>query len=116
MKDFLSEIRVQSFKDGESFDRYLDIGGITIKFAKGGLHSEDSPRQVVCKEGYKLKEKDIGSMYPWTIVADNIYPEHLGPEWNKSIKHAFDYRAFTLKPAMKNMRRMKLFPLRKCFI
>lgn len=101
MKNFLTEISGKSFTQDEEFNRYLKIGGVSIKFAKGGLHSEDTPRQIKCKEGHKLKEKDIGSMYPWTIYADGIYPEHLGPEWNESIKHAFDYRAHTLKPAMK---------------
>ena len=100
MKDFLNEISTKSFGIEDKFDRYLEIGGITIKFAKGGLHSEDKPRRVTRKEGYILKEKDIGSMYPWTIVSDSIYPEHLGPEWNESIKHSFDYRNDVLKPAM----------------
>lgn len=105
MQDFLNEIKSKSFKEGEEFDRHLNIGGVTLKFAKGGLHSEDEPRVVKCKDGWSLVEKDIGSMYPWTIISDKIYPEHLGVEWNEGIKQSFNYRAFELKPQLKNLKR-----------
>jgi len=103
MKKFLEEIKTKSFREDEKFDRHLNIGGINLKFAKGGLHSEDEPRVVQCKDGWMLCEKDIGSMYPWTIIADEIYPEHLGVEWNEGIKRAFNYRSFELKPKLKEL-------------
>jgi hypothetical protein len=111
MQDFLEDLRLKSFtstkdddKDPSPIDTILTLGDIHIKFAKGGLHSEDEARIVSCKPNWKLKEKDIASMYPWGIISDGIYPRHLGPDWNKGIKQSFDYRTFTLKPQLKKLK------------
>jgi len=101
-KEFFESIKGQSFKSDEKFDRYIHLPGMTLKFAKGGLHSEDEPRLVKNTKGY-LSELDIGSMYPWTIVSDGIYPRHLGPEWNEGIKKSYFYRADVLKPKLKTL-------------
>ncbi len=101
---FINEIKDAEFTDDSEFDKYLKFGDTTVKFAKGGLHSEDIPRIVKCKEGYNLVEFDIASMYPWTIISDKIYPQHLGIEWNQGIKQSFDYRAHKLKPQLKNLK------------
>lgn len=101
---FYDSIKDEHFYSNQEFDRYIKLPNITIKFAKGGLHSEDIPRIVENTKGY-LVELDIGSMYPWTIVSDNIYPRHLGPEWNESIKNAYFYRANTLKPKLKKLKK-----------
>lgn len=74
-----------------------------ITFGKGGLHSIDMARVVNRKEGWVLMEKDVGSMYPRAIVVDNIYPQHLGQEWNESISSAYDHRLNVLKPKLKEL-------------
>ena len=101
-KEFYNTLKGKSFKPDEKLDRYIDLPNIRIKFAKGGLHSEDIPVIIENTKGY-LSELDIGSMYPWTIVSDNIYPNHLGPEWNNGIKNAFFHRANVLKPKLKTL-------------
>lgn len=78
-------------------------GNSIITFAKGGLHTIELPRQVKRKEGWTLMEKDVGSMYPRFIVANGIYPMHLGKEWNEGISNAYDYRLNVLKPKMKEL-------------
>lgn len=130
MQKFLEELKLKSFRDGDKdfkfdiiitpqheFDRVVK-GGLTkkqvqvewqklntiITFAKGGLHSVDMPRVIDRKDEFTLMEKDVGSMYPRSIVVDEIYPQHLGREWNTGIANAYDYRLNTLKPRMKELK------------
>jgi hypothetical protein len=104
LKNFLSDIRTKSFHIDDDFERHITLGKMSIKFAKGGLHSEDKPGIIVCKEGYNLKEKDVGSMYPKAIIAGNYYPQHLGPTWNQGIKLLYDERLDELKPQLKKLK------------
>ncbi len=105
LQDFLNEISDKSFYLNESkensFCRILHFAGIEIKFAKGGVHSNDNPMIVTISDDELLKEKDVGSMYPGSIIEGMFYPEHLGKEWYLGIKHLFDERAFKIKPALK---------------
>lgn len=78
-------------------------GKSVLTFAKGGLHTIEMPRTVNRKEGWVLVEKDVGSMYPRSIVVDGIYPNHLGEEWNQGIANAYNYRIDTLKPKLKEL-------------
>lgn len=103
MKEFLEELKNTQFYDGEPFEKTLKIAGVTIKFAKGGLHSVDTPRVQERKEGWILQEKDVGSMYPRGIIVEGIHPKHLGVEWNTGIKNAYDYRVNELKPLLKTL-------------
>ena len=66
LQKFLRELKEKEFIEGSkakknNIDAYLEIGGNTFKFAKGGLHSEDIPRVVQVKPGYNLKEKDVNT-------------------------------------------------------
>ena len=63
-QDFLEQIKTESFNANTKGDweKSLNIGNMEITFAKGGLHSKDKSGIKVCKEGYYLKEKDVGSM------------------------------------------------------
>lgn len=55
----------------------------TYTFAKGGGHSCDKPRIIKPNVNQLLIDADVGSMYPNIIRKRNLYPAHLGPEWNK---------------------------------
>jgi hypothetical protein len=129
MKDFLADLRKRTFADGDTgfkfdivitggeFNRIVEGGfskkkdieaewqklSTIITFAKGGLHTIDMPRIVDRAEGYTLMEKDVGSMYPRAIVVNQIYPQHLGVEWNMGISNAYDYRLDVLKPKLKTL-------------
>lgn len=103
MQKFLDEICGKSFHIDDKFERHLSFGGINMKFAKGGLHSEDTPKVFKCKEGWTLKEKDVGSMYPASIINGKFYPKHLGEAWYEGIKSLYEERAYVLKPAMKKL-------------
>jgi hypothetical protein len=103
MKAFLDELKNVRFRDGDPLERTIHLGGVEIKFAKGGLHSVDAPRIQKRKEGWILKEKDVGSMYPRFIVVNQVYPQHLGVEWNTGISNNYDYRLDELKPKLKTL-------------
>ena len=103
LNNFLNEIKDKSFKDNENFERNLNFAGIQLTFAKGGLHSVDKPSIIQCEKGYSLKEKDVGSMYPGSIINGEFYPQHLGKEWYLGIKHLFDERNLGIKPKMKTL-------------
>lgn len=129
MKKFLEDLRGLSFKEWDKnfkFDiviengkfREVVKGGISspsrisseqfqlntiITFAKGGLHTVDMPRVVKRKQGWRLQEKDVGSMYPKFIIENKVFPQHLGEQWNQSIENAYNYRIDTLKPKLKEL-------------
>lgn len=106
-QEFLEDIKKDSINANTKDDwfRIIKIGDMTIKFAKGGLHSEDSPGITICKDGYFLKEKDVGSMYPKAMIEGRMYPEHLGPVWNQGIKLLYDERNDELKPQLKKLKK-----------
>lgn len=54
---------------------------LTLTIAKGGLHSEDSPRWFISNNRYLLRDADVGSMYPNAIRKRRLFPRHLGEPW-----------------------------------
>jgi len=59
------------------------IGNTEYLMARGGLHSNDSPRLIIPTKDQILRDADIGSMYPNIIRKREIYPRHLGIQWLK---------------------------------
>lgn len=108
LKRFLNTIRDKSFldqDDDKQFKYMVDIGDLTLSFMKGGIHSEDSPRLIERKDGWQLMEKDVGGMYPATLINNHYYPRHLGEEWVLGLKQNYEYRNDVLKPKMKTLKK-----------
>lgn len=103
LNNFLNEISKVEFKENESFERHLNFANIELTFAKGGLHSKDKPLDLQVADDEILEEKDVGSMYPASIINGEFYPKHLGKEWYLGIKYLFEERAFKLKPKLKTL-------------
>lgn len=57
----------------------ITIGSTTYTIAKGGLHSTESHRRVIPTDGYILRDADVGSQYPNSIVKLRVYAPHLKP-------------------------------------
>lgn len=55
--------------------------GTTYLIAKGGIHSKDKPRIVKPLDNEILRDADIQSQYPNSIVKRKLFPKHLGNEW-----------------------------------
>lgn len=105
MQDFLRELKKTSISPKHPFKYVHRFGNVDVTMGKGGLHSVDESRHVERKEGWILKEMDVGSMYPRGIVVDKVYPKHLGPSWYESIRQSYDYRAEVLKPKLKTLKK-----------
>lgn len=68
MPDTLSELKVE-------------IGSGVYRMGIGGLHSsETSIINRTDEEGF-LVDKDVTSYYPFIILNNDLYPEHLGPQF-----------------------------------
>lgn len=100
MKNMLADIMSISFTEHEDFERIIDFDRFHVSFRKGGLHSKDEEKIVNLKEGHRLVEKDVGGMYPASIINNGYYPEHLGEEWLKGLRDNYNYRADVLKPKL----------------
>lgn len=101
--EFLTELRGIEFKLEDDFEFNPKLGDITVNFMKGGLHSQDEAKVFTAKEGWYLKEEDVGSMYPKSIIEANLYPEHLGPTWRLGIKSLYMERVNEMKPKLKEL-------------
>lgn len=62
-------------------DFKLEFGTSKYTFAKGGLHSNDTPRILIPKNNEILRDADVGSMYPNAIRKRKLFPRHLGEQW-----------------------------------
>lgn len=58
----------------------------------GGIHSVNQPSIYYSKDGFKLYDDDVASLYPSLIIENNIYPNHLGPRFVKVYKGIKDDR------------------------
>lgn len=57
----------------------LDINGSVYRMGIGGLHSSESTIAHHSDSEYILIDKDVTSFYPYIILNQGLYPEHLGP-------------------------------------
>lgn len=82
LKTFIDSIK-SVIVDINSKDQYFQFkfGSTKYTFAKGGLHSNDSPRLVATPKDYIQRDADVGSMYPNGIRKRKLYPSHLGERW-----------------------------------
>lgn len=59
----------------------LDINGSVYQMGIGGLHSTESKVSHYSDKDYVLIDKDVTSFYPFIILGQGLFPEHLGPEF-----------------------------------
>lgn len=75
----------------------LDFRGTVYTVAKGGIHSNEKSRILVTDINFTCRDADIGSQYPNAIYKRNLYPAHLGVEWNRNAINLIEER-ISLKP------------------
>lgn len=80
---FLDKIRPvkvnMSEKKGQEFN--INFRGNHYVIAKGGIHTKDKARIVNVGPNELMKDADVGSQHPTTIVKRRLFPDHLGEEW-----------------------------------
>ncbi len=96
LKEFLEDIRAKSFNIFEGkknkFQRIIKYADNSFVIAKGGIHSEDEPGLFECQSNEYIRDIDVGSQYPATIINQSIYPAHLGPEFLWVYKKVYELR------------------------
>lgn len=92
LNDFVNSIRNIQVSIDNKQEFPFKIGGTSYVMARGGLHSNDSPRLIIPTKDQILRDADIGSMYPNTIRKREIYPRHLGIQWLHGYKDVIQKR------------------------
>jgi len=80
-QDFYKKMKKVRVNLNEKEEFPFSYNGTNYMIAKGGIHSSESYRIVVPPAGWILRDADIGSQYPHSIIKRGLYPAHLGPMW-----------------------------------
>jgi hypothetical protein len=106
LNEFLKRIKKQKLSLQDDFKEQLNFYGNTYTFAKGGLHTENSPKIFEASDGYLIVDWDVSSYYPAIIINNGRYPGHLGKEFLSGYKKMFEKR-LELKPLAKKDKKIK---------
>lgn len=103
---FYKDIQKRTMKMQDEFLEELHFYGNTYTFARGGLHSVNTPKIFKEDDDYLIIDWDVSSYYPAIIINNGRYPAHLGKEFLRGYKQMFD-RRLELKPLAKKDKRIK---------
>jgi len=106
LKDFHKKIRARVMRQKDEFLEEIVFHGQTYTFAKGGLHSVNTPKVFEADSEYLIIDWDVSSYYPAIIINNGRFPHHLGREFLRGYKQMFD-RRLELKPLAKKDKRIK---------
>jgi len=70
---------------GDDFNTIVNYAGMNIKFAKGGLHSDDKGGIFESNQEWMIADSDVASFYPMIILNNDLCPEHLNKQYFLSI-------------------------------
>lgn len=59
-------------------NKSIEFHGAKYQMGIGGLHSQEKNQVIKCGAGERLYEADFASFYPFIILGESFYPEHLG--------------------------------------
>lgn len=103
---FYKDIQKRTMKMQDEFLEELHFYGNTYTFARGGLHSVNTPKIFKEDDDYLIIDWDVSSYYPAIIINNGRYPAHLGKEFLRGYKQMFD-RRLELKPLAKKDKRIR---------
>jgi hypothetical protein len=106
LKKFLSRIKKTKLGLMDDFKETVVFYGNSYTFAKGGLHTENSPKIFEADDDHLIVDWDVSSYYPAIIINNSRYPHHLGREFLSGYKKMFDKR-LELKPLAKKDKKIK---------
>lgn len=61
----------------------IPLGNCVYRMGNGGLHSSEQSVSYFADETQLLRDVDVESFYPWLILTQGLYPQHLGPAFLK---------------------------------
>ena len=76
----------------------IKIAQSTYRMGIGGLHSSEECQAIVPAADEELVDIDMTSYYPFIILNENLYPQHLGPNFLK-VYRKLVYRRIDAKRA-----------------
>lgn len=81
LKSFMSNNhnRIFDFKSVPKFT--VHYGDLEIVYGMGGIHGCVPKGVYKSTDSHVIKSCDVKGEYPHTIIHNNLYPEHLGPEF-----------------------------------
>lgn len=86
LQELLETIKSEVITDTKGgFKHVFDYGGITTHLAQGGIHAAKPGIYKTTKEKIVL-DLDVSGMYPSIIIANKLFPEHLGPEFTEVLR------------------------------
>ena len=90
----------------DDFKESINFYNNVYTFAKGGLHTENSPKIFEADDAHLIIDWDVSSYYPAIIINNERYPQHLGKEFLAGYKKMFEKR-LELKPLAKKDKKIK---------
>lgn len=106
LREFLRQMKKRTMKQTDDFLESINLFGNVYTFAKGGLHTVNSPKIFVAGDGYLIIDWDVSSYYPAIIINNGRFPAHLGKAFLKGYERMFR-RRLELKPLAKKDKRIK---------
>lgn len=82
LKDLLSEMKNQTVSPGrKGYEKHFILDGLEYCTGVGGLHSVNTPEEIIPTNNQILSDIDVQSLYPSMIIEHQFYPPHLGKEF-----------------------------------
>lgn len=79
------------------------IGNNVYRMGLGGLHSKESKRSHYSDDEYVLKDRDVTSYYPQSIINQGMYPPTIGKVFLDIFKGIFERRIAAKRAKQKNI-------------
>ena len=73
-------------------DLHAMVDGFKYDFGVGGIHGSIESQIVYSDDEYQIVDADVTSFYPRMAIVNNMYPEHLGPEYCTIYNSIFEER------------------------
>ena len=106
LKAFHKRIKQMTFGLQDEFKETINFYDNAYTFAKGGLHTENSPKIFEADDDHLIIDWDVSSYYPAIIINNGKYPYHLGKEFLAGYKKMFEKR-LELKPLAKKDKKIR---------
>jgi len=81
--------------------RSVGVGAATYKLGIGGLHSSEENQCFFSTPDHTLMDWDVKSYYPFIVINNGYYPEHLGPDFLRAYTGIVERRLRALQQGNK---------------
>lgn len=84
-------------------EQVIVIGKMQYQMGIGGLHSTEKKAIHYSDKLYQLRDRDVTSYYPFIILNQGLYPEHLGPNFLRVYRSIVERRIAAKAAGHKNI-------------